>query len=110
MADTETTMRVRRIYSDEDGSSYLEPPVDENWPPLDRLRWRAAVVFEDHNITVTIHGAFDESFGDPLPGEYEIRGERLKVGPLGFTRVADFLNGMSAGAALAQANGTGDGS
>lgn len=47
-------MIVERIYTSGDrdtgGSSHIEPPFDESWPPLTKLQWSAAVACVDGNL------------------------------------------------------------
>lgn len=57
-------MKVERI-EDEHGS-HIEPPLDNSWPDVDRLRWKAAVVELDTGIpTLVVRDSLN-------PGRYSI--------------------------------------
>lgn len=99
MADTDTRMRVKRIET-EDGS-YLDPPFDEQWPALQKLQWRAAVLDEDTGVDVEINEWPEGS------GSFRLTAVKLDVTIEGLSHAWDFLNGMSAGAVVSTANGIG---
>lgn len=44
--------------------SHIEPPLDPDWHPLTKLRWKAAVVALDADLPVDVH--------EVEPGEYSV--------------------------------------
>lgn len=81
---------------------HIEPPLDESWDDLTKLRWHAAVVAHETGLSITVEdGARRTQDGTPIRGWYG-----LSVGPIGsaaftFDGAWTYLNGVSAGAVAA---------
>jgi hypothetical protein len=81
-------------------SSWIEPPLDESWPDLERLRWHAAVVCLDAGAppgTVEVEEARLWVGGDAVPDVYNVRRAGASIGVFTFGRAWDYLNGWSDG-------------
>lgn len=84
-------MNVRRITTTT--GSRIEPPLDQDWPPLKRLEWKAAVVAHDTALPVYVL---------PCPraglGAYEIGVKGASGGaPYGFREAWTYLSGLDTG-------------
>lgn len=96
---------VQRIHTD--GGSHVEPALDPDWPPLERLRWHAAVVAFDTGLGVriepskasrTVNGVTYD-----IPNLYSVMlsGPAMSSSTSGmdYDRAWTYLNGVSGGAA-----------
>lgn len=62
---------VERVH--EDHGSRIEPPLDHDWHPIDRVRWKAAVVMMDSGLDIRVSPGRVKLNGVPLRGSYEVR-------------------------------------
>lgn len=90
-------MKARRVYAD-DGSSHIEPPLDQEWSELEKLKWKAEVASDDSGLEIGV-----------APGEYHIGGVRQPYfytvntphsssGPHTFDEAWTRMNGIVTGA------------
>lgn len=45
-------MKVERIHTQH--GSHIEPPLDDSWSEIDKLRWDAAVIEHDHGLRLKV--------------------------------------------------------
>ncbi|MDJ0010116.1 hypothetical protein [Gordonia alkanivorans] len=90
-------MQVTRVHTE--NGSHIEPPLDQKWSELDKLRWNAGVVIADTGVPLRIKlndNARYTSNGVDIP----VYG--LQLGSMSTSRrfhaMWDYLNGVSAGA------------
>lgn len=94
-------MNVARVYFD--GGSRIEPPLNQSWSNLEKLRWHAAVVELEAGIRVNITPSTHQvkRFGvwrDVQPQEYDYTAPGVS-GMLGtYCEAWAWLNGLAAGA------------
>lgn len=90
-------MKARRVYAD-DGSSHIEPPLDQEWSDLEKLKWKAEVSSDDSGLEIHV-----------APGQYYIEDERQPYfytvnlphsssGPHTFNEAWTHMNGIVSGA------------
>lgn len=91
-------MQVRRV-PDRTGSS-IEPPLDDAWDNLAKLRWKAAVVALESGIEVSVDVGFFSIGGVCQSGYYSlvIPGIGGSSCVLKFSDAWTHLNGIAAGA------------
>jgi len=94
-----SNVTVQRVTTE--WGSRIEPPLDQSWSDLEKLRWHAAVVGVDAGVVAPRVDVCDYSsrrFGIWFPnrGYYTVQG----CGPLRYAEAWDYLNGMLAGAKL----------
>lgn len=77
----------------EGNQSWIEPPYDNRWDELTRLRWHAAVAEHDCGVSVRVV----VSRNGPRP-DYNVLAGRASVAPLSFTEALSFINGVCIGA------------
>ncbi|KXT55944.1 hypothetical protein Y710_16520 [Gordonia sp. QH-12] len=81
----------------------VEPPLNPDWSPLAKLRWKAALVALDTGLSVRVHHANVTNGGAPIPGLYGfLVGQTISVSAFRFEDAWAFLNGVSAGARAAR--------
>lgn len=88
--------QLRRVI--DPNGSHIEPPLDQSWSDLDKLRWQAAVVRVDNDGTVAT------VYEQPTPGQYGISAGRASIASFDFYGAWTYLNGFSHG--LQTARGT----
>jgi hypothetical protein len=94
-------MKVARIETE--NGSHIEPPLDQTWDNLTKLRWHAAVVMEDTGYLVDIEIEESDYSTRTLGvwvrnrGYYDIRIAGTVSGPHSFDGAWDYLTGVSAG-------------
>lgn len=74
--------------------SHIEPPLDQAWSNLEKLRWQAGVVLVDSGVSVDVGLA---------PGRramYSLSGDCWTVGHFDFHACWLYLNGVEKGAKL----------
>lgn len=84
---------VRRVFG-RDGygreTSYIEPPLDHQWPNLQKLRWCAAVVSHDTGLVVLVH---------EMQGSlYSVQVDTISVGGMPYQWAWDFMSAVNTGA------------
>lgn len=93
-------MNVERVRTER--GSRIEPPMNQRWSDLDKLRWQAAVVATDtgQEVVVTAGGEQVKRFGRwvDVPGSYSIRVGGSSIGSFNFGSAWTFLTGVSIGA------------
>lgn len=82
-------MVVRRVSNG--SGSHVEPPCDDRWSDLDRLRWHAAVVALDTGLRVRVEPGSER-------GRFTIYVGSAGVAPLSFGTAWAYLSGVSLGA------------
>jgi hypothetical protein len=94
-------MRVRRL-ADERGS-YIDPPLDQEWDALTKLRWHLAVTLQDSGLAadaLQIDPADYRVGGVAQDGYYCLHGLWFSVGALSYSSAWDVINGIEYGARL----------
>lgn len=81
--------------------SYIDPPLDQLWTPLQKLEWQAAVVHADSGLSLTVADGGYSRNGVRQHGYYNIRYDSGSIGPYTYYEAWTFLNGVSLGAELA---------
>lgn len=104
-------MEVTRKQDDEDGSSHIEPPLDQAWSDLDQLRWLAGVVEADHGLLIRITTGSYYSDNRPVPNSYGLSFLGHSIGPIvGFhaawRSISDLGLGFGAGRRECERNHT----
>jgi hypothetical protein len=98
-------MDVRRIHTS--NGSYIEPPLDQQWDALTKLRWQAGVVRADAGVTVYVMpGALTTPglLGRPWVhwDYFALRIGQASHASYRYDEAWIFLNGVSAGAEATQ--------
>lgn len=101
-------MMVRRV--SHDSGSHVEPPLDQAWSDLEKLRWHAGVVEADSGVRAfIIPRAMTEKAVLGLVGPFRTRWDlySIRIGnsshsAFNFNEAWDFLNGVDAGANAAR--------
>lgn len=93
-------MTVRRVGTEH--GSHVEPPLEQSWSNLDKLRWHAALVEHETGITVrVVTGALSAK---PLgrwrvvPDSYSFRVGHGQIGSFDYREAWTYLNGVADGA------------
>lgn len=94
---------VAVIRVQDESGSHIEPPLDETWTDLDKLRWHAAVVAADTGLRVSVQAA-EQYTKAGVRWEIEVGLYSVNVGfsatsGLRFDRAWTYLNGVSTGSA-----------
>jgi ABC-type Fe3+ transport system substrate-binding protein len=97
-------MEVQRVH--EGNGSHIEPPLEQSWDDLTKLRWHAGVVKADSGVAAHIMpGAMSEKAVLGVVGPYRTRWDiyAIRVGNAShsaytFREAWDFLNGVETGA------------
>lgn len=84
------TMEVTRVR--EGNHTWIEPPLDNSWDDLTRLRWHAAVTEHDCGVSVRVERPTRLT-------EYNVLVGGSSIAPLNFTEAWSFITGVSIGAA-----------
>ena len=92
-------MKVRRIHHA--SGSRIEPPLDQSWSDLEKLRWHAAVIEHDTGAPVRIDTARYWIGAVLQRGFYDITLGGTNIGPLSYNAAWDYLNGIAIGARYA---------
>ena len=71
------------------GRSEIHPPLDPTWPPLKRLRWRAAVARVDTGLRVLVH---------PVGGGYSVQVGMSSCSAMYYTDAWLYISGVIVGA------------
>lgn len=97
---------VTRI-AHEGGGSHVEPPLDQAWDELTKLRWHAEVVAVDTGKRCEVRGAKYRIDDRLQVGFFNVhyRGKCgvAVQGPMDFRSAWDWLNGFAAGAKAGEA-------
>jgi hypothetical protein len=92
-------MRVVRVETET--GSHIEPPLDQDWDDLTKLRWHAAVVTYDTGIPIEVYdGRYSvKRFGKwrPVPGVYGFSVPGCSGGAMSYQSMWSWLNGFSSG-------------
>lgn len=101
---------AQRIHTDH--GSHIEPPLDERWSDLDKLRWQAAVAEADTGLTINVapsKARFKPRGSDrwiDVTGEYQVTVLRPGVSSSGislrFHQAWLYISGVVAGAGAAR--------
>lgn len=87
---------LRRVQTDL--GSHIDPPLNQWWPKLDQLRWKAAVCSIDCGFTVKV-GASGYWIGRRLQRNfYDVSVPNSSAGPFTFSSAWDYINGIETGA------------
>lgn len=74
--------------------SHIEPPLQQYWSSLRKLRWWAAVAEADEGIAISVEKSQYWINNIPQFGYFDVAGS----GPMRFDAAWTFINGMCAGA------------
>lgn len=102
---------VERIHADR--GSHIEPPLDQRWSDLDKLRWHAAVAEADAGITIEV-GPSQLRYKPPGSERWIERTDEFRINvalpgiyssciSLRFYEAWTYINGAVAGARAARA-------
>lgn len=87
-------MEVRTVTAD-DGSTYIDPPLDQSWSKQVQLQWKAAVVKDEVGVNITVD-TYRDSTHETL---YQISTVWAIKGFTGdFYEVWNYMSGISTGA------------
>ena len=92
-----TAMSVERIHTER--GSHIEPPLEQDWDNLTKLRWRLAVVLHDAGLpddAMRVEPADYRINGVPQEA-YGVIGAGGISGAIGYHSTWTFLNGVSYG-------------
>jgi hypothetical protein len=102
------TSTVRRVH--EEAGSHIEPPLDDGWSDLDKLRWHLAVALHDARLPehlASVEPGHVTRNGVPIAGLYNIRYRSVAGRTNGSWGAGDFrstwslINGIGLGFAIA---------
>lgn len=83
-----------------------EPPLDDDWSDLDKLRWHAGIVQHRTGLRIRVStGGYRERIGDEwveIPGMYGLQIGRRSLSARPYQRAWDYLNGVEIGYEEAQ--------
>jgi hypothetical protein len=103
---------VRRVHVD-NGSSHIEPPLNDLWDDLAKLQWHAAVVSHDTGLHIEVTSSDSRERVDGewrrIPGMYCIQVGPGSAAPFAFRDAWTYLNGVSCGAGLRNRHKTTEG-
>lgn len=85
---------VRRVATN--SGSHIEPGLDNKWPDIDQLRWKAAVVAWDSD-TIHVEHADLRWNGIPVKGYYSIQFGASAIGPVSFKEAWSMMSGIGIG-------------
>lgn len=96
---------VKRVH--DDNGSHIEPPMDNNWPDIDKLRWWAAVAEADTGKDLVVEHAHLQrrttnwrgvEKWEPVPGEYAVLHDGHYATTGNYHHTWTWINGFVAGA------------
>ena len=93
---TRSATNVTRIHTD--GGSHIEPDLDQLWPALTKLQWKAAVVAHDTGLRVAVTPSRTTINGIPQRGLYCIQVGHGSAAPYNYDQAWSYLSGVAAGA------------
>lgn len=92
---------VTRVHEGE-GSSRIEPPLDHEWSPIERLRWKAAIVTLDSKLDIVIRPGHYVVDGVPVEAMYSVQVKLMRgytsVITMSYDNAWAYLQGIDAGA------------
>jgi len=92
---TDTEITVRRVYAST--GSHIEPPLEDAWGDLQKLRWKAAVTQVDCGVAVTVNNADYTVAGKVCPA-FVVGVEGASSGPHSMGTAWSVINGIMYGA------------
>lgn len=96
------TMTVTRVHTAT--GSHIDPPLDQDWDDLMKLRWQAAVVTADTGLAVRVspaHLQYRATRWSPWriqSGVYDVHVGSSSCGAMRYAEAWSYLNGVAAGA------------
>lgn len=87
-------MEIRTLRAD-DGSTYVDPPLDPNWSKLVQLQWKAATVYDEVGVNIMVD-SYENSSSYEL--YYQISTEWSKGITGSFYEIWNHMNGIAIGA------------
>jgi hypothetical protein len=97
-------MSVTRIHTD--SGSHVEPPLDEDWPNLDKLRWLAALAAHDGGMDTRLVVTLND--WDVKRESFSITYDIGLTSPYSYTDAWTLLNGIAIGAEIVQRRVSGE--
>lgn len=79
--------KVQRVH-DGLGTSHIEPPLEQAWSNLERLRWHAAVTALDTGLQVLVH---------PVKGGYSVQVENGSMSSMNYQNAWSYISGVLVG-------------
>lgn len=85
--------------------SEIDPPLDDSWDDLTKLRWHLAATLLDASLAADslsvqlMRGGYGSDDGFPM---YQLGRPGYCMGPLSYTAMWDVINGVEFGARAAQ--------
>ncbi len=92
---TDTEITVRRVCTST--GSRIDPPLEDAWGDLQKLRWKAAVAQVDCGVAVTVNNANYTVNGKPYPA-FVVGVEGASSGPHSVGTAWAVINGIIYGA------------
>lgn len=78
----------------------IEPPLDQNWSPLEKLRWHAAVLHADTGKRVDVDRAHYKLNGVPQKDYFIVSCATSTFSPVNFRDAWTYINGIGSGILL----------